>query len=631
VLPPNTPDDGLKLIERMDAYYTESMKGFEEDDAFYEGELEDFIDVPEGFNLVLPTTPRAVVDEAVDNASPQEMKFTYSPRGADQTAEEHADRVRSWTKSLWRHWRVRANDIDPIRDFEKNLAASGKGVFKLVPDLLLWPSLSSKEAKKLGKKNGGRALDKRMSMIEEVREKNTPLFLRSLPPRCIMEDPNVGGRKLWIIEVYEDSVEEVRNTYGLYDNELVDIDHGNLNDAVTIHELWTAPYLDYDGKPVTGKHFVYISKQLVLQEDNPYPFLPYVVKFSGWGRETYDGRPETKSVGFYTRQNKSMFLAQARAFTNTEAIMAQLAFPIGFLPVQAEMHDISFFPGAINYVDGLTLENIQSLWVKPPIPDREYAQHLNLIGDQLERGTVQRALRGAGVPGTDSAAQYGLINAQARLRIAAIQSVTEQAVSEITSMSLQYADEYFEDDVSVPAGERPTKRETIGPGEIRGHTVIDVSFVPNEEAAKERKLVLAADAWAKGLFSRYDSLEYAGFDEPSKIIAKKRAEDIMEMEPIKMHFAEEALADYGMDADELEMEQRVKDARKQIKLREIMQSMQVGTMPGIGDPTSPTGVPPQNAAPFPVAGGAPAGVQAGPVAGIAGDINALRGAPPRAA
>ena len=186
MLPPNTPDDGLKLIERMDAYYTESMKGFEEDDAFYEGELEDFIDVPEGFNLVLPTTPRAVVDEAVDNASPQEMKFTYSPRGADQTAEEHADRVRSWTKSLWRHWRVRANDIDPIRDFEKNLAASGKGVFKLVPDLLLWPSLSSKEAKKLGKKNGGRALDKRMSMIEEVREKNTPLFLRSLPPRSFI-------------------------------------------------------------------------------------------------------------------------------------------------------------------------------------------------------------------------------------------------------------------------------------------------------------------------------------------------------------------------------------------------------------------------------------------------------------
>lgn len=635
MLPPNNVEDALQLIRDMEDHYKLAFKGFEEDEQWYEGQLEDFISVPEGFNVVIPTTARAVVDEAVDNASPQDLIITYPPRGRDKKAEEDADAVRVWAKHLWRYWRTHASDIDPVRDFQKNLFTSGKAVFKLSIDEHLWPTLSRAERRRLKHKKNG-ALDKRTKLIEDVRRHNTPLVLRSLPPSCVMEDPTVGGRKLWIIERYEGDIAEVRNTYSLYEEDLRRFEMGS-DTGVRVHELWTATYVRPDGTVYQGKHMVFINEDLVHTEDNPTLGLPYFVRHSGYGRETYDGRPELKSVGFFTRQNKSMFLAQARAFTNMDAIMSQLAFPIGFLPEAAELSDISFAPGAVNFVDDNTMERIDRLWVKPSIPDREYSQLISMIGAQIERGTVQSTLRGAGVPGTDSAAQYGLINQQAKLRIDAVSRATEAVMSAVTETALEMVDRQLEDDVSVLAAEDRTERYTLGPKQIRGRYVVDVQFQPNEESLKERKLVLAADAMTKGVMSPYDALIYAGFDNAGEMLAKKYAYDIMQEPVIKQYLAERALDEYGFNHDQVEFAQRTKDAQKQVVLREMMNMLQAGTLGEIGEPGSPGGVPqpqpqfaPAGGPPgvgMPMPGGAPPGAQAAPVAGMMQDINSLRSAP----
>jgi hypothetical protein len=638
MLPPRTESEAFDLIQAMEAYYRDAFAGFAEDDLFYEGQLDKLFKVPPGFDPTIPTTARAVVDEAVDNVAPADVLVTYAPRGVSKAAEQDADLCRRYIRNLIQYWRTSGNDIDIVRDFLKNLFKSGKAVFKVAPDWSLWPQLSDDAIEEIKMAAGGDekayklALKERVELIERVRSENVPIYCRSISPACIMEDPTVSTRKLWIIERYDASPEEIRNTYAV-DSETLREYH---RVSFPVHEVWTATYIDWEGRLHKGWHYVFVNWECIRSEENPYDELPYVVKYSGFGREAYEGKPEYKSVGFFTRQTKSMLLAQMRRFTHLDAIMSQLAFPIAFLDQTAEMHDISFAPGAVNFVPERTMANIKDMWVQPRIPDAEYMNSLNAIAEQIERGTVQRAIRGAGVPGTTSAAQYGAITSQARLRLDSAVQATEQALSWVASMALKYIDRVLKAETSIFVAEDRTTKYTIGPKNIRGRYMVQVKFQPNEDAIKERKLVLANDAIVKGGLSPYDAYVYAGFDNPTEMIARKMASEVLDDPLIRRWLAKQLLAEWGEDADAIEMDARAEEAAKQMRLRELTQALELGTMRG-GFPV-PGGnempLPPEEQAAAPqgppgvglpgVAQGAPAGIQQGPVQAMMNDIGALQ-------
>src|SRR3970282_366835 len=96
----------------------------------------------------------------------------------------------------------------------------------------------------------------------------------------------------------------------------------------------------------------------------------------------------------------------------------------------------------------------KNIFLQAQLPAPEYMQSLNMIQNQIERGTTQRAIRGAGVPGTDSAAQLSMITAQAKLRLEPIKRATEEAVDMINSLVLRYVDDVLEDSVSVFGAEQ---------------------------------------------------------------------------------------------------------------------------------------------------------------------------------
>lgn len=79
-----------------------------------------------------------------------------------------------------------------------------------------------------------------------------------------------------------------------------------------------------------------------------------------------------------------------------------------------------------------------------------------MIQSQIERGTTQRAVRGAGVPGTDSAAQLAMITSQAKLRLEPVKKGTEDAVDAVNALLLRFAAEIIDEDLSIfcaePAG-----------------------------------------------------------------------------------------------------------------------------------------------------------------------------------
>jgi len=635
LLPPRDTSTAQDLLIWAEDYYGKSFDGFTEDNLFYEGQLEPFVETTENMPVTIPTTGRAVIDEAVDSIVPADILVLYPPRGVTSKAERDADAARRWIKAAWTHIRTASADIDPVRDFARNLFAHGKACLKVVPDYTLWPVLEDEDVEEL-RKAGPKKAKEELDAIREMRAGNFPLTVRSLPPECVMEDPTVNTRKLWICERYNMSNSEVRSLYSQQVEEFRGQEFWGYNSYI-VHELWTATYRTHAGKLHKGKHWIFINYEKVVEEDSPYDDLPYVLKYSGFGREAYEGSPEYKSVGFFTRQVKSMLLAQARRATAFDAIMSQFAYPIAFMDDTVEDADISLAPGAVNFVPAGILANMQNTFVKAPVLAPEYLQSLNFMDDQIERGTVQRSVRGASMPGADSAAQYSLQSNNAKLRMESCKQACEQALSSASQKMLRYVDGHLKDDVSVFVIDAKVSKYTLGPSNIRGNHNVGITFMPNEDAIKERKLILANDAINKGGLSPYDAYTFAGFENASELIERRMAYDVLMSDEVKKYVARDLLKKWGIDADMVEMEGKMKEQEQQFQLRAMANQMQLGTGAGQegaqGPAPAPAGgqPPPQNiqqqgpTGPMGGQGGAPQQQMPAEVASMMGDLNAMQG------
>jgi len=579
----------------MERFYTEAINNFRNDNDYYEGNFEALVTLPEGFDLTVPATLRAVVDEAIDAVMPDDLIIDYQPRGLTKLAEEDADLIRRACRSLWHFWRRKASDIDPFRDAGKNLFRSGFCCIKLVPDYTLWPVLTPAEEARLSAEDeakGTKQLKDRVRTIASIRERYVPLTPRSLSPISVLPDPTVGARKLWIIERYEAVTDEVKDLYAAFEKDFRIIANDYARHRV--HEIWTADHADWKGVFHKGQHFVLVDEKLVNEgdTDSPYPDIPYIIKYSGYGSESYEGRPELKSVGFYTKQVKSLGKAEARRFSQFDAIMAQLAYPIAILPMEVDPDNFDTSPGAMNFVPDTVLQNADKLWLRAPIPDGEYLNSLKVISGQIERGTIQAAVRGGGVAGSSSAAQLDQTTGQAMLRLDSVKHAMEDVTSEVMAMALFYIDQILKGKMGVFGPEAGVPKYILGPSNIKGHYNVSVTFQPNEEQVKMRKLAIASDAIVKGGFSPYDALEYAGFDNPGELIARKLAYDLMQEPLVKRGLAREMLKEWGIDADAVEMEEQMDQGKMQIMLSQFMNAIQSGSMRGVGNPMTQNGTEP---------------------------------------
>lgn len=615
----------------MRGYYQDMINGFEEDDKFYEGLLDDLIEVPEGFDVTIPTTGRAIIDEAVDNVEPYDLMVTYAPRSFGKKAQEDAEQIQRFLKNLWLFWRQTNSDIDVLRDFIKNLFKNGKAIFKIVPDWSLWPTLSEAEEKKLMDLGGKPKVAERARLIKQLRSECFPVVCRSLSPRHVIEDPTMNARKLWAIEIYDTDLNEVRNTYTHL--EVVNLDTFEPANF-TVYELWTATWVDWNGVVHEGKHWTFINDQQAEIEDNPYYDIPYVIKHSGFGSETYDGKPELKAVGFFSRQVKSMLRAEMRRITHFDSLMSQLAFPILLIP--EELEDIGFDhePGAINYVPQSVLDNAKNLYLNASLPAPEYMQSINMIQGQIERGTTQRAIRGAGVPGTDSAAQLSMITAQAKLRLEPIKRACEEAVDKVNSMVLRYIDTIMQDSVSIFAAEPGAGQEryTLKPDMLKGRYRTKTAFMPSDDQVKERKLALVSDAMAKAQLNPYDAFVFAGWENPMEVIQRNLAYKVMNDPAVVRQLAKQALKDWGLDFQEIELEEMndnnvLQQMMQEMKNRNAGQGAGAPGTPLAGNspsgPAGPSG--PGAPAPSPQAIGAP--VQMTPQAPGVNQVAQMMGSP----
>lgn len=527
--------------------------------------------VPANVPVTIPSTARAIIDEATDHSDfdPHYLRIHTPSYGLEQAAEEKAGRIRSWSVG-WAAYQIeRLNDVSPYREWIKNQYLFGKGVYKVVFSRDDWPEISIPE--------GSTNDDARRfrEMTQEQRRYAMPIVLRAPDPRAIYEDVSIGDKR-YVIEAYEYTGAEIEGLYPYWRPSSIDPNdlEALANMTVQVWDCWQIG--EQDGEKGSW-HSVLIAESPVTEDDGVmainisyadgpggaaefipgHPF-PYVVKFSGFGRQS-PGRYEEKARGILYGA-KSLLEAEARRLTQLDSIIASYAWPTVFVTGPRSRFEVVYGPNQTNYVPPGT----QVSTVTPTIPAGPIQAALATIQSGIERATFGSVIRGDKPPQTTSAAQLAILSGQARLRFGSIKLVQEAALREVFTKALGIAKDVVASPLSVfqwdDTDSKTPSELVLKPADIPYPISMYIEVLSDPAEEQERRIQLASFLHERGVIDDEEFRERAGIKDTAAMRRRTIRDLVLKNSPgIIQALGEEFLLESGYDIESLTLEKMARD------------------------------------------------------------------------
>jgi len=537
--------------------------------------------IPDGINITMPSTARAIIDEATDHNDfdPSWLRIHTPTYGLTQEAESNSSTLRSFFTGWLAYQISKANDVSPVRDFVKNLHLYGKAVYKVAYDRETWPELNVPEGTT---KDAARKLKEK---VEADREFVMPVVMRSIQPTALYEDPSIGEKR-WAIEVYEYRAIEI---VGLYLERLADHQAEQLTaDAESTVELWDCYQLgtqddvpglwhviiahlgeDDDG----NDQHVEVSERVFL----PHEPFPYIIKFSGFGRQS-SGKYEEKARGILYGA-KSLLHAEARRLTQLDAIISAMAWPTLFVNGPRTKFRVEYGPNKVNYIP----TGVQVNTVTPPMPVGPLQAALATLQSGIERATFGSVIRGDKPPQTTSAAQLAILSGQARLRFGSIKIAHEAALMEAFQKAGYIVKYVIESPVVLwqvndTDKEEPSKL-VLTPNVVPFPLVCQVDIKSDPAEEREREAQLGVFLYEKGIIDWEEAAERAGVTDTAAMRRRMIRDLILFKSPaVLQQLGEQYVLESGYDIASLTLEKAARD----LMIMRSQQKMQEGLMGGGG-------------------------------------------------
>lgn len=565
--------------------------------------------IPQNVPVTMPSTARAIIDEATDHSdfNPSYVKVHTPTYGIGDDAEKRSGRIKAFFPGFYRHQITHKNDVSPYRDLVKNVYLYGKGVLKTITVHDEWPELEIPEG----------TYESEAKIIRDgvkfERELAMPILQRSINPLAIWEDPT-EGQKRYAIEKCEYTALQVRDMYpswsptrtwegknGITPSEMVET-WDCVQAGVGVCDI---PECPDNGDEVEGLwHQILIgcgasemdsNASAVVDEATETVFLPhepfpYEIKFSGYGKQS-SGKYEDKARGLLYAV-KSVIRAEARRFTQMDAIIAQLAWPTIFVTGPRSRMDVKFGPNIVNYVPmGVTVTP-----VVPPLPSGPIQQTIAMLQSSIERGTFGSVIRGDKPPQTTSAAQLSILSGQARLRFGSIkihlEAMLESANKKIgmiqqnvlrSPLTLFQTDDTDETDAS-----KLVLREKDIPKNFPHR--VEILTDPREE--RERRAQFGVLLKREGIIDWEAAAEMAGIEDTAAMRRRVIRDKALFDNPAAIALIGETLViESGYDMESLTLEKMMRDMlamRRQQRMQEALfapqgGANQQGSLPGMRD------------------------------------------------
>lgn len=575
--------------QRLSGFFS----AFDEDEQFYDGEWE-----PDGigdFPITVPATASAIIDEAVDHVDTWNLRAIVPTTGRHVSKELLAGKLKLFIKGMWRYWNTHGSDLAPLRDAVRKGFLSGKMVGKVTIDWDRWPELEVKRGMTNKQK------DEAMEDIRAIRDMDFPVTVQSLSPRFFIDDPSIG-RKRWGMEVYTKTADDIVANYPNW-----------VRSALTEGEEESArppevEMLEYWEEDVVGRkpgcwRAIMAEGEWALEPKwlEGYP-LPYVVKYVGLGRESYDSRGGKKARGLL-RGVGSLLRAEGRRLTQLDAIIAFYAAPPMVTAAEQGEFEFKWEPGYLNYVGDA--KNIP-VGIVMPTPHNALIATIATIQQGIERAVGQPILRGAKPTGTRTAGELEVLSAQASLRFLTVSQAAADFAKQVNEKTLKLLRNIIlkdGGDIIVP-----TSEDTLDdPPRLKKSEIPDpfyhrVELGDTSPEARQRQALAAMEKWTRNFIDKETALEEAGYDNPAEVKYKAIRDMVFQSPLLINHLAKIAAEEYlGVDIDAMEFERALIELEKQMGVQRAAQAGQQG---GINQAASPVGVS-ANAG----AGGVPTGIQ----------------------
>lgn len=544
--------------------------------------------MPDNIPLTMPSTGRAIIDEATDHSDfdPRWIRVHTPTYGLSEDASADSSRLRAFFPG-WLYYQLsHANDVSPVRDYIKNMYIYGKGVWKVFWDRESWPEAAVTEG--MVESEAYEAETK----ADKAREFVMPIIMRSIHPTALLEDPTLGEKR-WAIEVYEHAPLEIRDLYSewrpesLTTEQLEDPDH-----VITVLDCYQIG--EEDGIPGIY-HQVLIDEgdEVVSEATNrvfcPYEPFPYIVKFSGLGRQS-GGRYEEKARGLLFAV-ESLLKAEGRRMTQLDYIISSMAWPTLFVNGPRSKFRIAYGPNVVNYIPS----GVQVTTVTPQVPAGPIQAALATLQAGIERGTFGSVIRGDKPPQTTSAAQLAILSGQARLRFGATKIHTDAALMEAFQKVAYLAKYAVKSDLTLwqwddTDAESPGKL-VLKASDIPDPFVLHVEVMSDPIEEQERRAQFGAFLWEKGLIDWEDAAERAGVRDIAAMRRRIIRDKILFETPAVMQgLGEQYLLESGYDLESLTLEKAMRDMLI-LRRQQEMQASIFQSQGGMNPQGTPQGTP----------------------------------------
>lgn len=486
----------LELFRNHRQYYARFRKQCEEAETYYFNE--NTVPHVEGFDIIRPSTAKAIIDTATDHVDVNNLAIDVIPPSS--RARARAERLKKFYIGTWANIKTPAKRTAVAHSF-----LYGIGFFKVLFKSEEWPDAPQMDDFDDDEEKFRDALERWM----EKRNISFPIDVRNVNPKNIIWDDSRVGMK-WAIEYYEREANTIRRRYPEWASTK---DNAQL---VNWLEYWDDEWAGYiaDNQWVWGPY------------RHGYNFLPYIPILPADSLDWDTGLVHRRYRGLVTPIT-SLLDAEARAVSQQEAIVRQYAWPtldfqgpIG--PAEAARTDYELL-GKNLLPQGVSVSRSQG----GAIPS-DILQHLNMVGNYIEQDTFPNVVRGVRPRGVSSGFAISVLSGMGRLKFQGIADGVSRAIEQCNSAFANLVEHKIKGKVTVHArSEVHNFDQAIGPDDIRGFVENIVTLKAEAPEEREREAILAQNLHGAGIISLAEAQRRAGIMNPLEMQNEMASERIL--------------------------------------------------------------------------------------------------------
>lgn len=511
----------MKMKRELIRFYAEKKKRQLLALKFFDGDfhvLSDKIRTGGKFHEVLTIDARLMVENITSHVRPSDFSVHFNPLGSTIKAKEQADALEDLVNAMLYRWGM-MKSLNPFIDGIKNIAITGETGFRTLYDVDAW----TKEPEKMPNEDD-EEFEYCHALWAAQRATRLPIRVNAIDPLNALPCPGSAFPD-FMIEFFKVKPYLLKKDFPNWINTQSKDDFTNI-------ELTT--YFDKDT-------WMYIVNNAMQQGDtgmnlrpsdkNPFGINPYIWAWSGLGKESPEGKPESKAVGLIYPLIP-LIKEKSRSLTAVSIILQATAIPRGLTRnAPGGTLNLGLAPGDVTEVGDTVIE-----WIKDmPIPSGFY-EIMSIASQQMERFLGEKILSGQRPTGVNSALFEEILLEQAHEKYRTFIESMEAAYAAVIGQALFLVEHHVTG--SIPG----TK---IKPKDIRGYYQPEITFQYQDIATKRIKAMVARMLFMSGLidFETAHGKEFINSSDITKIrkglIKDKMYQDPNLIAAIAMQTAEE--------------------------------------------------------------------------------------------